>query len=949
MFVQADTGSEKWADYIESVDSQIIAGFFTAIETSMEYMQQNMSGGVAPFFAAELELQAPDTSFIPSLLENASNGFYDLIDGLLEEIYEMASLVSRVTAEERSYRHIMASNEDLSDLRADIQSRVYDAMSAARNYAAEFDEFSHLWNDDRGEFLSQFLAYGHILTAEEIEAAGTEPIPENPPKLADFREQIDSYEDLYAQINSFSDTKVFHDWFRISIRPFKHALLNIIKKWSFMFKDHLIHHVENSLQDLQAFIEEAKVGLQQKAKEGDFDGLLNVMGHIIAVKERSGNTDNMFGPLKDTIELLKKYHHEMPEKVYQQLHDLPEKWTNTKKLTDLARQDVAPLQVIEVQAIRRKATSFEVQQHEHRERFRKLDMFKFDATTPYKEINEAHKELLDMEAFEAEMRETAQMFEVGVQEFKQMKASRRDVLLVKEVWDLNKIVLTSMEQWKSTLWKDINVESMENDTKRFAKEIRSINKEARSWDVFCGMETKVKNMITSLRVVAELQNPSIRDRHWFQLMNATGVRFEMNAKTNLDDLLNLNLHEHEDTVREIVDKSVKEMGMEKMLKELEATWAIMEFEHDQHTRTGTCLLRSSEELVETLEDNQVQLQNLMTSKYIAHFLEEVSGWQKRLSTTDAVMTIWLEVQRTWSYLESIFIGSEDIRKQLPEDSRRFDGIDKDFKSIMGEAANIPNVVKATNKPGLFDALESMQDRLTLCEKSLAEYLETKRLAFPRFYFVSSTDLLDILSNGNNPIIIATHLAKLFDNTTDLKFKQDEKIAVGMYSSEREYVEFEDECDCDGQVEVWLNRVMDSMRAAIRSYLSDAVITYEEKTREKWLFDYAAQVALTTTQIWWTTEVGIVFARLEEGYENSMKDYSKKQIQQLNNLITLLLGDLTKGDRQKIMTICTIDVHARDVVLKMIGMKTDNAGAFAWQSQLRARWSDVDSHAYINIW
>lgn len=70
---------------------------------------------------------------------------------------------------------------------------------------------------------------------------------------------------------------------------------------------------------------------------------------------------------------------------------------------------------------------------------------------------------------------------------------------------------------------------------------------------------------------------------------------------------------------------------------------------------------------------------MLTSKFIAHFLTEVSSWQKKLSTADQVISIYMEVQRTWSHLESIFIGSEDIRKQLPEDSERFDGIDNDFK------------------------------------------------------------------------------------------------------------------------------------------------------------------------------------------------------------------------------------------------------------------------------
>ena len=80
-----------------------------------------------------------------------------------------------------------------------------------------------------------------------------------------------------------------------------------------------------------------------------------------------------------------------------------------------------------------------------------------------------------------------------------------------------------------------------------------------------------------------------------------------------------------------------------------------------------------------------------------------------------------------------------------------------------------------------------------------------------------------------------------------------------------------------QVENWLNGVMDAMRATVRHQLSEATVTYEEKPRDQWLFDYPAQVALCGTQIWWTTEVNMAFGRLEEGYENALKDYYKKQV------------------------------------------------------------------------
>lgn len=70
---------------------------------------------------------------------------------------------------------------------------------------------------------------------------------------------------------------------------------------------------------------------------------------------------------------------------------------------------------------------------------------------------------------------------------------------------------------------------------------------------------------------------------------------------------------------------------------------------------------------------------MLSSKFVEHFYDEVSSWQKKLSMADQVINTWNEVQRTWSYLEAIFIGSDDIRRQLPEDTKRFDNTDRTFK------------------------------------------------------------------------------------------------------------------------------------------------------------------------------------------------------------------------------------------------------------------------------
>ena len=189
-------------------------------------------------------------------------------------------------------------------------------------------------------------------------------------------------------------------------------------------------------------------------------------------------------------------------------------------------------------------------------------------------------------------------------------------------------------------------------------------------------------------------------------------------------------------------------------------------------------------------------------------------------------------------------------------------------------------------------------------------------------------MLDILSNGNEPDKVMRHLIKLFDSIACLRMHETrEKTSLAMQSKDGEWVDFVTPCELNGQVEVWLNRLMSKQCETIFYWLKNGVTTYCARLREQWIMKYPAQIAVAVSKIWWTNEVNGMFLRLEAGYETALKDYNKKQMNQLNALITKLLGDLSKGDRQKIMNMCIIDVHARDVVSKMIAQKVGHCFTF----------------------
>jgi dynein heavy chain len=381
----------------------------------------------------------------------------------------------------------------------------------------------------------------------------------------------------------------------------------------------------------------------------------------------------------------------------------------------------------------------------------------------YQQLDGFFKELVVLEKGAEDLNVVEALFELPISKFNETQQCRGQLRLLKSVWDFKGFVLSTYDSWRLGLWHDINTDALEDSNKKMAAELKKLGEGGpmvKAWQLYKDVELMVKDMATTLPLIEELHSPAMRPRHWSNLASVCGVKAldPTDSKFSLDDMMMLKLHTHAEESSEIVDTANKELKIEKKMDEIEKAWRGFNLDFVQWKDSEVKVVKASDEVQESLDAHQMELQSIVgMGKVMDFFKARVDKSQHDQGCVEEVLKEWLSVTRNWGSLEVIFLASADIRAQLPDETKIFEGIDSNFKELMKAAVETTNVVDSCTKEGRVEALKEMSKNLEQCQRKLNDYLDKKKKIFPRFYFVSNVALLDILSNGNNPPRIMPYL------------------------------------------------------------------------------------------------------------------------------------------------------------------------------------------------
>ncbi|KAH8395340.1 hypothetical protein KR222_010165 [Zaprionus bogoriensis] len=455
------------------------------------------------------------------------------------------------------------------------------------------------------------------------------------------------------------------------------------------------------------------------------------------------------------------------------------------------------------------------------------------------------------------------------------------------------------------------------------------------------MIRSIKDFTIGVFIVNTLCNPALRKRHWKEMSEIAGFDITPDAGTTLRKILNSGLDSILDQFEIISIGANKELQLWNNLQLMIKEWENKTFPTGPYKETGVTILSSLDDIQALLDDHILKTLTMRGSAFMKPCEEEVRAWYEKIMRVNETLDQWGKVQVNYLYLLPIF-SSKDIVAQMPEEGRLFSIVEQTYTRNMGLVMRNPLVMETAPASGLLESLQKANELLEDISTGVTNYLEKKRLYFPRFFFLANDEMLEILSETKDPLRVQPHLSKCFEGINILEFDAAKNV-LAMFSSDKERIEFIEQIStaaAGGSVEKWLIGVEDEMLKAVRNENELSFNHYPTVKRNEWVIHWPQMTVLAVSQVYWSSRMHSCLRRSYGGNQTVMNHFFSELTKELNDIVNLVRSPVISNlNRITIKSLIVIDVHAKDVTEELIRLKISSEFDFQWLAQMRYYWED----------
>ncbi|KAF7378965.1 hypothetical protein HZH66_015199 [Vespula vulgaris] len=383
-----------------------------------------------------------------------------------------------------------------------------------------------------------------------------------------------------------------------------------------------------------------------------------------------------------------------------------------------------------------------------------------------------------------------------------------------EEWAVARRRLPRLHDWLDSWETRIRLQSIEDRSSKDEDKVSSNNVQV---ETFVGK--RLREIRDAIDWIQLLRGDEIAEEHWTELKAILCLNDIKNLRDlTLGHILDCKdkLRDNVDRVKEITKRAAAESGIRQAILELESweTSASLQIQQTKDNKNSIIyIVGEYGNLLARTGELRLLLEGAKGAAGYERFAARATRCEASLSEIEERIKILSIVQRKWVYLEPIY-GSG----AAPNDSGKWSRTDKEFRYLMGEVSHDPRVSSIRRLP--LPALINLKDLLDRCQRSLDEFLEERRSSYPRLYFLSDEDLLELVSGSGKAL--ESHLPKLYQGIGSV-IRDDNNSLIAVISPEGEILNLSDVIDTSEPLPRWLNNLEKVIRNTLRQSLDKCLI------------------------------------------------------------------------------------------------------------------------------